>query len=84
MTTHLRLYSAPGYRIAWLYAVFIAQSPSWCHKRQRKKSNSWFEGVELLTDDEGCVTLDLSLALSSSHTSSTNSTMPDPSRSPEL
>ena len=54
-----------------------------CHKR--KKSHSRFEGLDSLTDGGVCITSDLLLALfppPPTHTSSTNSTLQDPSRSP--
>ena len=67
-------------------SLFIAQSPSLCFKRQRKKekSNSGFDGLDSFTNGEVCVTSELPLALSPTYpyASSVNSTLLDPNRSP--
>ena len=46
-------------------------------KEKKRKSNSWFEGLDLLTDGGVNAALDLPLALFLSHESSINSTLPD-------
>ena len=47
------LCGASTHCIVWSYAVFIEQSPRWCHKKQKQnkeKSNSLFVGLNSLTN----------------------------------